>query len=216
MTQEDVSVRFPNSLHELSRQPTPWISGFHEGKTPHSNAEFGLSSVSARASKIGMDTLYELAADRPVLAGVAVLTVTWYVLVVLRERAGEKSIGGSSSVRDEEGIRRARERQQELLAQAASGRAAAPVTPPAPVAAAATSDMPARMQASMARKATAAAPPPPPPAPAASKKDPANKNSYTQRLARLQQGKGSTNHNPLQGPSSSGSGAKFCSKKKGG
>ena len=168
-------------------------------------------------SQPAMDTLYELAADRPVLAGVAVLSVTWYVLVVLRERAGEKSIGGSSSVRDEEGIRRARERQQELLAQAASGRAAAPVTPPAPVAAAATSDMPARMQASMARKAAAAAaPPPPPPAPAASQKDPANKNSYTQRLARLQQGKGSTNHNPLQGPSSSGSGAKFCSKKKGG
>ena len=62
-----------------------------------------------------MDTLYELAEGRPVLTGVAVLAATWYALVILRERAGEKSIGGSSSVRDEEGMRRARERQQELL-----------------------------------------------------------------------------------------------------
>ena len=161
-----------------------------------------------------MEALYEIAADRPVLAGVALLSVTWYVLVVLRERAGEKSIRGSSTVRDEEGIRRARERQQELVAQAAVGRPAAPVTRLEPVAPAATGSMPARMQAALSRKAAEAAAPPP--APAASKKDATNKNSYTQRLARLQQGKGSTNHNPLQGPSSSGSSAKFSGKKKGG
>lgn len=161
-----------------------------------------------------MDTLYELAEGRPVLTGVAVLAATWYALVILRERAGEKSIGGSSSVRDEEGMRRARERQQELLAQAATGRAAAPVPTPEPVAAASTSEMPARMQAALARKAAAAAAPPPP-LPAASKKDASDKNSYTQRLARLQQGKGPSGNNPLQGPSSSGSSVKFC-KKKGG
>ena len=170
------------------------------------------------------DLLRDVAISYPILTGVAVLAAVWYALVSLRERSGDAAVGGSSIT--EEGIQKARERQQAALAQAATARAqhasSRPVasTPRSPAAdAAPAGEMPERMRAANARRAaaeagaagTAGAAKP------AHQKGANDKNSVTQRLARLQEGKGDQNSNPLMGPEAGkgSSSAKPCRKKGG-
>ena len=181
-----------------------------------------------RAMDMITDVLQNVAASYPIGSGVAVLAAVWYALVCLRERAGDASVGGCVT---EEGIRQARERQQAALAQAATARAqfvsapAAPSAPksPAPTAGGPASEMPERMRVAAARRAaadaavagtsgTAGA------AKSAVKGGSNDKNSVTQRLARLQEGKGDKNSNPLMGPEAgkgSSSSGKPCRKKGG-
>jgi hypothetical protein len=174
------------------------------------------------------DVLQNVAASHPMAAGVAVLAAVWYMLICLRERAGDASVGGSVT---EEGIQKARERQQAALAQAASARAQSVSSPPAastpkspaPTAGGPAGEMPERMRVAAARRAaadaavagTAGTAGAAKPAPKGGSND---KNSVTQRLARLQQGKGDQNGNPLMGPEGgkgSSSSAKPCRKKGG-
>ena len=174
------------------------------------------------------DVLQNAATSYPILSGVAVLAAVWYALVSLRAGAGDASVGGCVT---EEGIRKARERQQAALAQAATARAQFAPSPPAastpkspsPTAGGAAGEMPERMRVANARRAaadaavagtasTAGAAKP------ALKGGSNDKNSVTQRLARLQGGKGDQNSNPLMGPEAgkgSSSSGKPC-KKKGG
>lgn len=170
-----------------------------------------------------MDALLSIAADRPMLAAIATLALAWAVTNWFVYGRGQP-IGGSARAKDD-AVRAARERQQAALA-AASGSgstvapAPAPKAEPKPAAA-----MPSRMAAALARaeaaEAAAAAPPAQPTKPSASamKKKVAadDPNSVTQRLARIERGKGPTDHNPLQGHASgSSAGSSFQCKKKGG
>ena len=162
------------------------------------------------------DVLQNVAASYPVGSGVAVLAAVWYALVCLRARAGDASVGGCVT---EEGIRQARERQQAALAQAATARAQFVSAPPAasapkspaPTAGGPASEMPERMRVA-GTSGTAGA------AKSAVKGGSNDKNSMTQRLARLQEGKGDKNSNPLMGPEAgkgSSSSGKPCRKKGG-
>ena len=100
------------------------------------------------------DVLQNVATSYPIGTGVAVLGAVWYALVVLRERAGDASVGGCVT---DEGIQKARERQQAALAQAATARAqaasssccvpAAPTPKPASTAGEPAGEMPERMRA---------------------------------------------------------------------
>ena len=186
----------------------------------------------AATPQVFMDMLTDVAAAYPMLSGLAVLTAIWYALVTLREKSGEKALGSTSTAED--GLRLARQRQQELLAQAAAARQqgapmpAVSVPPPAPTSPASPAELPERMKAALARKAAAegaatatataagTSASAPPPKPAAKAKTANDKNSVTQRLARIQKGKGPSDHNPLTGPAEGSSQAKFCTKKKGG
>jgi len=145
------------------------------------------------------DVLQNVAASYPIGTGVAVLGAVWYALVRLRERAGDAPVGGCVT---NEGIQKARERQQAALAQAATARAqatsssccapAAPTPKPASTAGEPVGEMPERMRLAAARRAAADA------AVAgtsvagtsgkakASSMNSNDKNSVTQRLARLQ------------------------------
>ena len=170
------------------------------------------------------DVLRNVAISYPIFTGVAILAAVWYALVVVRERSGEAAVG-STSGGTEEGIRKARERQQAMLAQAATARAQTASSPPAAStpkspAAAPAGETSERMKAAMARApgvsrfpetaGTAGAP-----KPAHQNKGANDKNSLTQRLARLQEGKGDKNSNPLMGPEGgkgSSSSAKPCKK----
>ena len=108
------------------------------------------------------DVLQNVATSYPIGTGVAVLGAVWYALVVLRERAGDASVGGCVT---DEGIQKARERQQAALAQAATARAqaasssccvpAAPTPKPASTAGEPAGEMPERMRLAAARRAAA-------------------------------------------------------------
>lgn len=144
------------------------------------------------------DVLQNVAAAYPIGTGVAVLGAVWYALVRLRERAGDAPVGGCAT---DEGIQKARERQQAALAQAATARAqaanssccapAAPTPKPASTAGE-PSEMPERMRLAAARRAAADAAVAGTSVAGTSGKAKASgmtsndKNSVTQRLARLQ------------------------------
>ena len=145
------------------------------------------------------DVLQNVATSYPIGTGVAVLGAVWYALVVLRERAGDASVGGCVT---DEGIQKARERQQAALAQAATARAqaasssccvpAAPTPKPASTAGEPAGEMPERMRLAAARRAAADAAVAGTSVAGTSGKAKASgmtsndKNSVTQRLARLQ------------------------------
>ena len=145
------------------------------------------------------DVLQNVATSYPIGTGVAVLGAVWYALVVLRERAGDAPVGGCVT---DEGIQKARERQQAALAQAATARAqaasssccvpAAPTPKPASTAGEPAGEMPERMRLAAARRAAADAAVAGTSVAGTSGKAKASgmtsndKNSVTQRLARLQ------------------------------
>ena len=145
------------------------------------------------------DVLQNVATSYPIGTGVAVLGAVWYALVRLRERAGDASVGGWVT---DEGIQKARERQQAALAQAATARAqaasssccvpAAPTPKPASTAGEPAGEMPERMRLAAARRAAADAAVAGTSVAGTSGKAKASgmtsndKNSVTQRLARLQ------------------------------
>jgi len=183
-----------------------------------------------------METLAQAAYESPVLTAVMALALAWGLTRYVFAGQGMTASSSGGAVSKDEALRNARARQQEALAAAAEARrqatgapTAAP-QPPAPTA----DPMPSRMKAALARadaadaaerrSPTSPAAPPPPPSGTQSKpsggktvKTAGDPNSLTQRLARLEKGKGPSDHNPLQGHGSgSSAGGSFVCKKKGG
>lgn len=183
-----------------------------------------------------LETLAQSACDSPVLSAVLALTLAWGLTRYVYNGQRVTASGGNSVSKDE-ALRIARERQQSALAaaaelrrqQAGASSAAPQPQPPAPKA----DPMPPRMKAALARAEAAAvaeqgassspalAQPPadvqPGPSGGKTVKSPNDPNSLTQRLARLEKGKGPSDHNPLHGHGSGSSAASsFVCKKKGG
>jgi hypothetical protein len=159
-----------------------------------------------------LDVLQETAAANPVGAAIFVLVALWFAANYFRASAAGVTVGQAPESK-EAALRAARARQQEQLAAAAEKRVSqVPATPaaPAPPAAPAEPEMPERMRRALEKKrqaAAAAAPAPPPepapaPAPASASK---NKLSYTERLEKIERGKGPSDHNPLHGHGSGSS-----------
>ena len=139
------------------------------------------------------------AASHPLISTGLVLWLLWAAASWAIKGKGVKmasSSSGETTTREEQ-LARARERQQKMLELAAEAR-----QQPAP--------QPARPSAASAGGSAA------PPAPAAAPRvDASAKESYTQRLARLEKGKGPSDSNPLV-PQSNASSAKPVCRKRGG
>ena len=164
-----------------------------------------------------LDAFTTFFSEQPALTAIATLALLYIAAVWLRDQAGGTVIGAPTTSR-EEGMRAARQKQQEALLAAAEARnkccaAAAPAPVPAPQAAEADySDMPPRMKAALERKkrdeaaakrqaseplpATATAAPAPP-----GKK----KETTAEKLARIEKGKGASDHSPLNPQASASS-----------
>lgn len=182
--------------------------------------------------------LASFSSSSPLVTALAALALAWAVMnYMVRGPTGLRTGGTHDSAR-EDAVRAARERQQRQLAEAAELRAgrgsSAQALPPAPKPDADAADkpaMPARMVAAMKRREEQAGgesscgceppvvdvPAPGPSTLAASKRRADDPNSVTQRLARIERGKGPSDHNPLHGHASgSTAGSSFQCKKKGG
>jgi hypothetical protein len=185
------------------------------------------------------------ASSSPLTTALVALAIGWAVTNYLVRGPTSLRTGGTHDSAREDAVRAARERQQIQLAEAAERRAGrggqvAQTLATNPDADTQPEDkpvMPARMAAAMRRReesagagsscgcvppasdvpaadASAAAAPTPAPAPKRRADDP---NSITQRLARIERGKGPSDHNPLHGHASgSSAGSSFQCKKKGG
>ena len=140
------------------------------------------------------------AASHPLVSTGLVLWLLWAAASWAIKGKGVKmtsSGSGSGEATREEQLARARERQQKMLELAAEAR-----QQPAPQS----------TRPSDASAGGSAAPPAPAAAP---RVDASAKESYTQRLARLEKGKGPSDSNPLV-PQSNASSAKPVCRKRGG
>jgi len=175
-----------------------------------------------------MEALTSWGAENIVTTTLVTLAIAWYVANYLTNGRGQAIGGVGAAQAKDDAVRAARERQQAALTGAASAASAnasrslsAESKVPGPVPSSGTTQaMPSRMAAALARaeaaEASAAAVSVTQPPAAAKKMTAQDANSVTQRLARLEKGKGPTDHNPLQGHGSgSSAGGTFCTKKGG-
>ena len=182
-----------------------------------------------------MDALVSLASDNLLATGVVSVGLVYLAASHFRGSGAGVKVGDGPRSK-EEGMRAARERQQAQLAASAEARVRKPsngtVLPAAPpegdddVCTEPETGMPSRMRKALERKereeaAAKRAPPAvqqeapaPDPAPAAAQNGTRpNKESYTERLARIERGKGPSEHNPLHGY---GGGSSHVVQRKGG
>ena len=182
--------------------------------------------------------LMAFASANPMLTAEVANAGLWYAAKYFQSSSGGVACGSGACGSREEAMRAAREKQQQALAAAAEARAAATKpaatapkpevpAPAAPSSVEDRSEMPARMRKALerqeaaeaaVRRTTAAsepapAPAAPPPAPASSSSS-MKKESVTERLARIEKGKGASDHNPLHGHASGSS--HVVKRKKGG
>ena len=169
----------------------------------------------------------EIAAANPVATALLSAAILWWVGNYLLKASGGVKVGGGVS-RDE-AMRAARERQQAALSSAAKPCPKPCCTPSTttPEADSPPAEMPARMKAALERKqreeaAARRAQPPadveaqPAPAPAHNSTNKQPKETTAEKLARIQRGKGPSDHNPLHGHGSSSSAGSVINRKKGG
>lgn len=148
----------------------------------------------------------ELYSTHPLFATAATLVALWFAAITLRSwQVGVPVTQGAGGAAREDAMKAAREKQQALFAAAASRRTAPPAAAtPAPDRGEA--EMPTRMRATLERleQAPEQSVPPgqgaPQPPPAAGSK-PA-RPSYSERLAKIEKGKGPSDANPLLGHAS--------------
>jgi len=165
------------------------------------------------------DGLAQTLQASPLASALAALLVAWGIAHYLYHGRGVTISSPGNSVSREEAMRMARERQQVALAAAGQQQQrrtekspAETRTQPAPQAPQDEEPMPARMKAAIDRRADA-----PPSAAAAPNTDrAAYLKSVADRFAKIEAGKGPSDHNPLDGQGGSGSSCKFTCKKKGG
>lgn len=173
--------------------------------------EEGLLLRLAQAAGRKMEAIASIVEAQPVLTAVVVIAGLWYIAAQSIKGKALRLSRSADRPSNDEGRQRAREKQQQLLEQSAAARAAA-------------------VPNEVARKAAPDIVPPPTsrpgpssssqPGPSSSNapshpKSASDKESYTQRLARLEKGKEST-ISPLQGPENGSSAPDFCRRKKGG
>ena len=158
-----------------------------------------------------------LSERHPMLVCALTLVLAWAMALKVRSWFGGTRISQERAVDKAAAMAAARERQQQLLdSQAAARRLQQPAPPrAAPVEEEAAAEaMPDRMAAALRRRLAAedggAGPSSPPPS--SQKKKGA---SYTERLEKIQKGKGPSDHNPLQGHPSERAGSVVCRKKGG-
>ena len=166
-----------------------------------------------------MDALVALASENLLATGVVSLGLVWLAANHFRRSASGVKVGDGPRSR-EEGMRAARERQQAQLAASAEARmvkpshvTALPAAPPEgddDVCTEPETAMPARMRMALERREREEAAakraqgaqqdgPASDPAPAPAQDGKRPKESYTERLARIERGKGPSDHNPLHG-----------------
>jgi hypothetical protein len=157
--------------------------------------------------------LVDFAAAFPLLSVIGVLAVLWAVAqLTVKQRSGSP-VGGEAS--KDEALARARQIQQERMERAAAARAAAAegaVSSARTVAAAVAGPSKSAQPSQPDRQP--AAQPAKPAAVARSADDP---KSVSARLAKIEKGKGPSQHNPLQsyGESSSSASSVICRRKGG-
>ena len=179
-----------------------------------------------------MDTVTSIAENNPLATAVIGLGLVWAVGNYLRASAVGVKVGGVA-VSHDGAMRAARERQQAALAaRSAEAQPASTPNKPAPAPQKPASqpggaEMPARMRAAMERQQreeaaakrgatstnpASAAPEAPPAATSCTKK----KETTAEKLARIQKGKGPSDHNPLENRSTNSSAGSTFNRKKGG
>lgn len=167
---------------------------------------------SARSSII--TALVDFAAASPFLSVIGVLAVLWAVAQLTATKRSGSPVGGEAS--KDEALARARQIQQERLERAAAARAASTEAAVSPARTSAGAEagpskssrpsQPARQPAAQSAKTASVARP---------ADDP---KSVSARLAKIEKGKGPSEHNPLQGfgGSSSSASSIVCRRKGGG
>jgi hypothetical protein len=169
-----------------------------------------MGGAEASAHSSIFSAVVDFAAAFPLLSVVGVLAVLWAAAQLTATQRSGSPVGGEAS--KDEALARARQIQQERMERAAAARAA-------------TAEGPARIAlASAAGPSTTARPSHPAKQPAAPPAKPAavarsadDPNSVSARLAKIEKGKGPSEHNPLQGfGGSSSSAASVVCRRKGG
>eukprot|EP00325_Prymnesiales_sp_UTEX-LB-985_P021854 CAMPEP_0174715510 /NCGR_PEP_ID=MMETSP1094-20130205/21259_1 /TAXON_ID=156173 /ORGANISM="Chrysochromulina brevifilum, Strain UTEX LB 985" /LENGTH=165 /DNA_ID=CAMNT_0015915091 /DNA_START=9 /DNA_END=506 /DNA_ORIENTATION=- len=165
-----------------------------------------------------MVDVFALISDSPLATGVAALALAWVLARYLSNGRG-LSLEGDAALSKEDAMRAARERQQAALQASQAAGPSRPSNALSPPEQASEERMPSRMKLAMTRKDQSTAPAPQP------QQQPGATNharkeylkSVADRMAKIDQGKPDTDHNPLNGHSSkSTAGGTFVCKKKGG
>ena len=190
-----------------------------------------------------MEAVFSAATENPLVAAILALGAAWLVASWFVQGRGV-AVGAVDRQASQDAMQAARQRQQAALEAALAARgspsagvpkASAQAEPTVAPTASSHAGMPARMAAALARAENAGPSTPAPSAPSApSSGEPSapptapdqqmpkpmradDPNSVTQRLRRIEKGKGPTDHNPLQGHASgSTAGSSFACKRKGG
>jgi hypothetical protein len=180
-----------------------------------------------------VEALASFASERPLAAAVCLLALVWAIATYARSWASGMKLDSSASSSRDEAMRAARERQQAMLTAAegrarASAGARAPAAVPKEPQSAQSGEMPARMRAAIERQEAEARAAASAAASAAdgectdkcsdkcSGKSTEKKMSYTERLARIEKGKGQSEFNPMGGSGASSTAGKLFQRKKGG
>ncbi|EOD29895.1 hypothetical protein EMIHUDRAFT_442383 [Emiliania huxleyi CCMP1516] len=160
----------------------------------------------------------EFAGAYPISLACALLFAAWQLAQLLQHSRSGSTLGGAAA--KEDALLRARQVQQERMARAAEERAASAPSPACcDGGGCSDSSLPDRLTSALAKAPASGKAPASSEAPASGKapaKLPADKQSVTARLAKIERGKGPSEHNPLQGHASSSSSAGICRRKKGG